>query len=187
MRLSEFGEIAREAAANAVSDEPRFGPGPDTCRWCLAKAHCKALADYNLETAIADFETEEFRDVRKMDSEQLAWALERSKALQDWLKALEARALSEALAGQPPPGFKVVEGRTQRRWKDERDAEAALERELGDDAFTRKLISPAQAEKLVGKRSELMNLVEKPPGNPTLAPASDKRPEMASTAVQDFS
>jgi len=84
-------------------------------------------------------------------------------------------------------GFKLVEGRSLRRWASEEQAAQMLEIALGDDAYTRKLLSPAQAEKKLGKTlaKDIQNLIVKPSGKPTLAQENDPRPSVGITA-DDF-
>lgn len=190
--LGEFADRANEAATNALSDAPRFGPSESACRWCPAAGECKALAAHNLAVAVGEFDdaTEDLalREVHTLTGDQIAHIHAHAKQITDWLKAVESKAISEIDAGRDIPGFKLVEGRSIRRWKDERDAEAGLLVDLSaDDVFTRKIISPTQAEKLLGKGHPLLDeLVEKPAGKPTLVPESDKRPALPSSAERDF-
>jgi len=184
--LLEFGQRAAAAARNALSDTPTFNPGASQCRFCKASGHCKPQAQYNLQTAQDDFAEDTLRAVHELQGADLAWVLDRLKALQDWCKAVESRATSVIEAGEEIPGYKLVEGRSLRRWGDEREAEPALEAALGDDAWSRSLISPAQAEKLLGKKHDILGLIVKPPGKPTLVPESDKRPAIRTTAARDF-
>lgn len=188
-RLEQFGQEAAKAAQLALSDSPPFNPGEKQCRFCKASGNCEAQAQYNLETAGLEFgDDSEPSGVHALEGEQLAWVLGRLKALQDWVKAVESRATSVIDAGGHIPGYKLVEGRSLRQWSDERDVEPVLQEQLGDDAFTFKLISPAQAEKALGKNHPLLaDWVVKPPGKPTLVPESDKRPAIRSSAERDFS
>jgi hypothetical protein len=188
--LEVFGVGAARAALDALSPTPTFNPGEKQCRFCKASGNCQAQADYNLATARAEFaeDEDELQPVHTLDGARLAWVLDRLKALQDWTKAVESRATSVIDAGGEIPGYKLVEGRSLRQWSDERDAETALQAELGDEAFTRKIISPAQAEKALGTKHPLIaEWVVKPPGKPTLVPESDKRPAIRSSAERDFS
>jgi len=188
--LNDFERIARKAARSALSDKPRFGPGQDACRWCLAKDNCQALADYNKQTVLEVFAEPEgaFKDAHALSPEDLAWALRRAKALTDWVGALQKAATERALAGEAVPGFKVVEGRSLRKWADARDAEKVLEEELGEDAYKPKeIISVAQAEKALGKKHPIFATeVAKAPGKPTLVPESDKRQPMHTSAADAF-
>jgi hypothetical protein len=90
--------------------------------------------------------------------------------------------------GQNVPGYKLVEGKSNRQWRDEEDAKAALGEELKvTDIFTKKLISPAQAEKKLGKGHQVVTQHSiKPEGKPALAPLSDKRPALEIDPTEGF-
>ena len=84
-------------------------------------------------------------------------------------------------------GFKIVEGRSNRKYTDE-DAVADTVKKAGFDPYEPKLLGITAMEKLLGKKKFaeiLKGLVEKPQGKPALVPESDKRPEM-NTAQEDF-
>lgn len=177
----------RAAAEAAVSDTPTFSPDAKACQWCKAKAVCKPLAAKCLEVARG-----EFADTAQLNTaspSELADLLKEIPLIQQWCRAVEGHALTEALSGRPPEGYKLVEGRSLRVWSDELAASSLLSEQLGDDrAYTRKLISPAQAEKALGKNKTLLaDLISKPAGKPTLVPDADKRQEIQTGAVADFS
>jgi hypothetical protein len=188
--LGAYEARARKAAESAQSDTPSFGPGPEACRWCLAKTDCQALADYNKQTILEVFAEPEgaFKDAHKLSAEDLQWALSRAKAITDWVSSLNAAATERILAGEDIDGFKVVAGRTQRKWADPRDAEKILVKELGGEAFKpQEIISVAQAEKALGKAHPIFQSeVSKAAGKPTLAAASDKRPPLRVSAAEAF-
>ena len=96
-------------------------------------------------------------------------------------------ALSAALSGTRFDGWKLVEGRANRRYTDEAAvAQAVIS--SGHDPYERKLFGITAMERMLGKKqfsTLLDNLVERPQGKPTLVPASDKRPEMTN-AKNDF-
>jgi hypothetical protein len=103
--------------------------------------------------------------------------------LQDWANAVGDYLLAEALKGKQWPGYKVVEGRSQRRWIDETQvATTLLDLKYSADKFmVSKLAGIPAIEKLVGKKEFPVVLGEHvviPPGKPALVPASDKRPAM---------
>jgi len=104
------------------------------------------------------------------------------------LSAVETVVKERLEGGDGFPGYKLVEGRSQRRWSNEKAAEAVLVDLVGQDkAFAVKLISPSQAEKVLGKvrKEDIADLITKPSGAPTLAPESDKRPAV-NLADDDF-
>ena len=108
--------------------------------------------------------------------EQLVAVLQRSSFIRKFLEAAEQYALSRMMNNHPIPGFKVVGTKKHRKWKDEDKAEDYLVQRLGGKAWTKKLITPAQAEKAL--KEDLKDLIVTPEGDPCLAPASDPRPEL---------
>ena len=101
-----------------------------------------------------------------------------------WLKAVESYALDAVCSGDEIPGYKAVSGRSNRRWADNSEDLVAVK--LGDQAYTRKLITPTQAEKILKKDfSDLSDVVIKPEGKPTLVPVTDKRPPIT-TILDEF-
>src|SRR5690606_28144883 len=121
-------------------------------------------------------------------SSDLAEILKQAEDLAAWAKEIKEHALTLAFRdGVKIPGFKVVEGRSTRKITDDAELAKRLEAE-GYDPYKKVMKTLTELEKTVGKKrfAELADgLVEKPPGRPTLAPESDKRPEINS-AVLDF-
>jgi len=165
-----------------------YSPGSH-CQFCRAKATCKALASYNLQLAKYDF-----TDPALMTEKDVADVLNRADVFTSWLTAVQEYALTQAVNGKKWPGYKLVEGRSNRKYEDELDVAIKL-REAGfKDVQIYKepeLKGITEMEKIVGKKTFatlLDGLVIKPPGKPTLAPAADKRPEFNSLerAKQDF-
>ena len=154
----------------------------DWCRFCKVRRNCRALADHQLELAKYDF-----ADPALLSDREIADVLTRVDALTAWANDVREFALSEAIKGHEYPGFKVVEGRTVRRFTD--DAEVASRVEAaGRDPYERKLLGVAALEKLLGKKDFtriLGDLVTRPQGKPTLVPETDTRPELKSPQ-QDF-
>lgn len=163
-------------------------PSESACRWCDVKPICGALMRRTEEALMVDFD--DLDDAPKADTltdNQLRFALDNKKLIEGWLSAVEAVALGKIERGEGFDGYKMVEGRSLRQWIEGSNAQTALEGLFGDDAYTRKLISPAQAEKKLGKAKsgEIADLIVKPKGKPTLAPSSDKRPEINAN-IDDF-
>ncbi len=184
----------KPAAELALSDDAPFNPGEKQCRWCAAKPVCRALAEHNLAVASEGFsvvgDPVEPKDPNKLSNDEIAQILPELNGLSDWIKAVEAYALSQLERGEAVPGYKLVEGRSLRKWADEADAEAALKRSKLKvaDIFTKKLISPAQAEKKLGKNHKIIaEHVVKPDGKPAIAPVSDKRPALEIDPTEGFS
>lgn len=190
--LLAFGDYARERAAVALSGEGEAVPDHKACRFCKAKAVCRPLAEYSLGIAAEGFsaigEPLQLKQPDSLSRGEIAALLPQLATLVDWTKALEAHAIHQLQQGRDVPGFKLVAGRSIRKWEDETAAEIALREELaGADLFTRKLISPAQAEKQLGRgHSILARFTTKPDGKPTLAPLSDKRPALEGNPAAGF-
>jgi hypothetical protein len=107
-------------------------------------------------------------------------ALDARPLIESWLAAIESVVKERLVDGTGFQGYKLVEGRSNRNWGDEQKAAVALVRLLGDGAHTRKLISPAQAEKVLGKKNKtaIEDLIVKPRGAPTLTREDDPRPSI---------
>lgn len=160
----------------------------DWCKFCKAKAMCRATAEHNLELA-----KHEFRDPHRLSDEELIDIYSRIDLLVDWANSIGKYMLDEAVSGKDWPGFKVVEGRSNRKWADELKVIAKLE-ELGykKPDFTKETLKGiTDIERLLGKADfapNLNSLVIKPQGAPTLVSESDKRPAMGiEQAKKDFS
>jgi Protein of unknown function (DUF2800) len=186
-----------EAATEAESEDAKFKAG-NHCRFCLAAGSCKTLRDFAMESAQLDFDDEEGMTTKQpypnplmLEGDELARALAAVPTVKAWISALEVHALMCAKGGIPVPGYKLVERKTHRRWKNADEAAGELSLVFGlDDSsiFKQKIVTPAQAEKLLPKedRPKLAPLIEKPEGAQTLVPANDARSEQAPSAQTDF-
>lgn len=192
--LTRWGaEVLAPAARAALDDDAPRVPGDDQCRWCKAKATCRALADHCLSAALDGFtETTApapLRNVDDLSDREVGDLLQRAPLIAAWIKALETRARTTIESGGAVPGWKLVAGRSMRRWSDEDAVDAALKRARVKvaDRYTRKLISPAQAERLLGKDHPILSEhVVKPEGAATLAPLHDARPALEYDPTADF-
>lgn len=171
----------RPAAKQAWEGKGELNPGEKQCRWCRAKAQCRAWKDkYG---PLADFmtQTPEARDPRLLTDEEVGEWLIAAQGIADYVKCLEEYAQKQLQQGHTVPGWKLVEGRSTRRFTDQDAAFKAIEADGISEAmlYERSPISLTAAEKLLGKKrfAEVCGTwVEKPKGKPTLAPESDKRP-----------
>lgn len=175
--LLEWAEkYVKPRAKLAYKGEGEFAPSEEVCKFCRAKAQCKARADKNLKLF------DEAPDVLLLTPEDAGKILEQAGDIQSWLADLESLVSSTLLAGQPVAGWKMVEGRSNRRFTDELKVVTAMKAAGYDESllYERKLITLTQMEKDFGKKAvaeTLGELIVKPQGKPTLAPAKDKRPE----------
>lgn len=178
--LLELGKWIKERAEIALSPEAERVPGEKQCQWCKAKATCPALNKLTEEVLMTDLDSMNTKNPDRLTEAQLQKAMNAKKLIVSWLDAVEDH-ISSILFNDPSEAFaghKLVEGRSLRQWRDDAEAEKRLASLLGDDAFERKLLSVAKAEKTLGKKriAEISDLVEKPLGKPTIAPLDDPRP-----------
>lgn len=188
-QIYEWAEWVKERAALALLPSAPRQPGEKQCRFCAAKATCPALFRHTQEMLLADFDSlnGELPSTDTLSDAQLRQVLDNKKLIASFLDAVEDHVNERLSRGDTFPGYKLVAGRSVRRWKDASEAEKALVDRLGDDAFERKLLTVAKAEKLIGKAKakDLAPLIEKPEGAPTLAPESDKRKALAPNCSAD--
>lgn len=173
--------VLKPTAALAIKGEGDFKAG-DHCQFCAVKATCRKRAEYNLELAQYDFEMPV-----NLDQAEIAAILPRIDNLVSWASDVKEYALQSALSGTEYPGFKVVEGKSNRKYTDE-DAVAHTVKNAGYDPYEKKLLGITAMTSLLGKKrfeTLLAGLIAKPPGKPTLVPDSDKRPAI-NTAKDDF-
>jgi hypothetical protein len=183
--LKNFGKRLRRHALETEREDAPFKAG-EWCRFCTAAGVCPELHRNATALAQADFAEPDPKlpQVTALTPAQLGRVVQHKKLLTHWLEAAEELALQQMEAGDKIPGLKLVRKRGSREWKDENAAEKLLTRELGEDAFTRKLLSVAQAEKHLGK-TRLANRWQAIEGGITVAPDSDPRPEVT-RAEDDF-
>ncbi len=176
-------ELSKKAklAANGQGD---FSCG-EWCRFCKARADCRERARYNLELA-----KYEFASPALLEDSEIADILGRIDSLTEWASDVKEYALQQAITGKEWSGWKLVEGRSNRRYTDENAVIQAAHTAGYTDIFRKSLIPITEMEKLMGKTAfvEILGkLVTKPHGKPTLVPASDRRPAIAITnAKADF-
>jgi hypothetical protein len=168
-------EVAPKAKL-AWAGEGEFVPG-DHCRWCRGKAQCPARNESNLAIARHDF-----AEPASMSDSDIAEVLVKAQQLHAWVRDLEDFAYSQAIAGRKWPGFKLVETRSSRKFKDiTLAAQALIDAGISnDDIFERNLRSLTGLETKLGRNkfAQLFgDLVVKTPGKPTLVTVEDKRPE----------
>ena len=176
--------ILKPAADMAYQGSGEFKCG-EHCRFCKAKSNCRARAEYNLKLAQYDFKMP--ATLEDIEIESLLGKLD---MLIDWAEDIKTYALDQAVQGKKWRGYKIVEGRSNRKYTDEK-AVADKVTKAGYDPYEKKVLGITAMSKLLGKKKfeELLSgLVEKPQGKPALVPESDARPEMktAANAAKDF-
>ena len=188
--LVKWGEeTVRPRAEMAMKGEGEAHPG-DWCRFCKCRAVCKARAEEALEVA-----KHEFKEPSLLTDEEISDILGRIGRIQSWISDVKEYAQTEAENGRHWPGWKLVEGRSNRKYSDP----VEVERRLLEAGFEKvllfkdpELLGISAMEKVVGGKKKLEQICEglivKPPGAPTLVPESDKRPAInaADSAKADF-
>lgn len=209
--MAQFREQLRAAVAatEAPDAESNLNAGPH-CRWCPAATMCPELRKAVQGVAEMDFaavppnavmvlndkgkeeEKQPLPDVSGLSLERLSQVLRWESAIDAFIKACKDRAQAEMERGNVVPFFKVVEGRSNRKWADGTGDAAAKEYEMlyGDAVWEpKKALSVAQMEKLVGKKAfkaDEARLTTRPPGRRSIASESDPRPALGASAESDF-
>lgn len=180
-------EVVQPAAELAIGDNAPTHCG-DWCRWCPAKALCRTRAEKQLELAAYDFTAPDL-----LTPDEIGDVLRRADELQKWAADVQGYALQEALAGQHYDGWKLVEGKSVRKYADDLKVAEALQAAGWPEAalYERKLYGITAMERIVGKKKlteVLGDLIVKPAGKPVLVPESDKRKAISTTesAKADF-
>lgn len=171
--LEEWGRTVVAPAAKAALDGTGVFRAGDWCRWCRAKAICRARAEENLALA-----RREMAPAPALTPEELADVITRGRRLAAWVKDVEEHATAALTAGEGVPGLKLVAGRGRRVFTDAEAAADAAEKAGYVSRETRPL--PLSAiEKAMGRKrfaEVLGDLVTKTEGVPLLVAASDPRP-----------
>ena len=179
--LSWADTVLKPAAILAFNGEGEFTAG-DHCQFCHVKTSCRKRAEYNLELAKYDFAMPV-----NLSELEIAAILPRIDELTAWAGDIKEYALEQALSGTNYPGYKIVEGRSVRKYVDD-NAVADAATNAGFDPYEKKVLGITAMTQLMGKKKfeEILgSLITKPQGKPVLVPESDKRPEI-NTSYEDF-
>ena len=170
-------DLVRAVKASKFADAPiKTG---SHCRWCAAKPICPKMTGA-VDRAVKASLTE-------INAEQLSHYLTQADMLEDWITDLRKLAHDMLENDVKVPGYKLVAKRATRQWVDEAKAASALRDALAeDDVYTKKIVTPAQAEKLLKKAKQELpaELVVSVSSGSTLAPESDPRPAVLNIGKQ---
>ena len=200
--LEAFGEEVKKAAKECMAiynsereaTDADYAPSESACRWCLAKADCKALAKHIEDGVKGDFDKiEDVPDkLVEMENEELAKRLPMIDLLKMYTKALEATALARAMRGEKIPGFKVVEGRKgNRAWESEAAAEKLLKSMRLKKAvmYREALQTPTAIVKVLKNQPRRLKRVEevivRRDAVKHVVPVGDDRPEVEIASVRE--
>lgn len=187
--LTEWADsYVKPRAEMAISGEGTFCAG-EHCRFCRARYTCRARAEENLKLTRFDFKSPAL-----LADEEISEILSGVDDLQKWASDIYSYALEQAENHNKKwPGYKLVEGRSSRKYKDENlVAETLVAAGIDEDKlYNKSLLTITAMEKTLGKKqfTELLgDLIIKPMGKPTLVSEMDKRPELNSikSAQSDF-
>jgi hypothetical protein len=188
--LDFAGELL-DGVDRTLAPDAALNPGGH-CRFCKAAAICPAKRDQAFELAKIEFGEDNVLpdriDPRAMSIEQVANYLLVADQIEDWLRALRAHVQHELEQGNAVPGWKLVNKRATRVWADQGDV-VKWASKMGlheDELFDKKIKSPAQLEKIVGKKNLPAELVSAVSSGFTLARENDKRPAAQLFAGQEF-
>lgn len=173
--------VLKPAADLAFSGGGEYHCG-EWCQFCKAKADCRERARANMALA-----QHEFAKPPLLTDDEVETVLSQVDGLISWANDIKEYAQQAAISGKEWKGWKLVEGRSVRKYTDERLVAAAVTA-VGCDPYEKKVLGLTEMQKMLGKaRFEeiLGNLITKPQGKPTLVPMSDKRPAI-NTAASDF-
>ena len=176
-----------QAAATRILAGPEglvATPGDKQCKFCRAKGACPALK----EKAMSVVRLDDFHDldarIALLSNEELANIAPKLELIHDWCNGVRAEMERRILSGQHVDGWKVVQGKKgNRAWSDTERVEHEIQLlDLEDKAYSRKLLTPTQMEKALGKTdawTSLKELVTQPDGKPAVVPITDKRPALS--------
>lgn len=184
--LLEWGEkIVKPQAEKAFMGVGEYEQG-EHCRFCKAKGACEFRATENMKVV------EEIKTTKDIITpEQVGEMLTKTEGVEQWIKDLKEHALNELLNGEQIPGWKAVEGRSNRKIADVDKAFEILEENGYKEAllYERKPLTLTALEKTLGKKEVALAIgdyIEKPKGAPTLAKETDKREPFRTSAAEEF-
>lgn len=173
--LLRFGEEIKPIALKASKGEGDLIPGHH-CQFCKMAGKCRARAE-----SVKELKPYYSQPVSVLTNTDVANILPQLDQVERWIKDVKEYATNELLAGRSIQGYKLVEGRSLRKYSDNLKVAQKLKEEGYAEAiiFKKELIGVSEMEKLLGKKTfnELLApFIEKPVGKATLVPESDKRP-----------
>lgn len=179
--LLDYKETFAEAVKAAVKKDAELNPDPSWCRWCPAKTICPAISTKALATSKSPIK---IPDIKSLAPADIGKALTAFTQLETWIESVRDHAFMLLQNGTVIPGFKLVNKRALRTWKDSEDARTSALSLFGADAIETKLLSPAQLEKAVPKAKDWVakNTVAISSGL-TVAPEKDPRPPVDALAT----
>ena len=167
-KLEDLMVYYRQASLSALSDEAERVPGDKQCRWCPVKSYCWEYSKYIWDECKFSSLIEKGGEDLLEDVDHVLRVYELRGEIRKWLKAIEERAVDLVAKGEVD-GYVLTSRKGRAMYSNEAAAEAFLVDRLGDDAFERKLLSPAKAYKMLDDESQelLLDLVVR--GKPSIS------------------
>lgn len=175
-------DVLAPRASLAMEGKGEYKAGPH-CQFCKVRATCRKRAEENMALAGYDFVLP-----AQLEDYEIDDILTKVDQLVSWASDVKDYALDQALHGVSYEHFKVVEGRSIRKYTSEEEV-ARVVSEAGYDPYEKKLLGISAMTSLLGKKKFqdlLGDLTCKPEGKPALVPRSDRRPELNNTPEDDF-
>ena len=185
-QLMLFKKAAHQAATNIRENNVEFNPSAKACKWCPHQVNCEALKAHVDEVITGSFDNLEDIEGKAdlIDTAHMKKILDNADLIEGFVKAVKQIALERLQEGVEIEGYKLVEGKTNRKWADEAEVAEYLNRKIkSEDLWVKKLIPMTKILKLRPKDKKLQDMLIKPDGKPTLVPSSDPRQSL--TAVTD--
>jgi hypothetical protein len=187
--LGFAGDLLEAARATLAPDAPL--KAGSWCRWCKASGQCPEQtkhAQLVAQTEFANLPTHTLPAPALLTPEQFSEILTNLHVLEDWASAVRATAQAKLERGEDVPGWKLVQKRATRKWGNEGDVFAWLTAMgfMPEETLVRKLKSPAQIEKLVGKKGLPSEFVTSESSGINMVPMSDPREEVRLTQGSEF-
>ena len=180
--LLEYGSWIKQRANDALSENPTFNPGESQCRFCIAKAVCRARAEKNMSIAKKEFRN----SPDKLSTAEISAYLKEATEIKNWVNDLYDYALNKALEGEEIEGFRLSKGRSYRKWKSNA-ADVLTQYGYDEQVFERRLKNLTEIEKILGKGSDILEeCVIKVTGRRSLVPESASESSTITNAVNDF-
>lgn len=184
-----WGVEVLQRSARATEDPNAVFESGEHCRFCPGLATCPYMVKHAIALAKTDFDNPVLPNPEALTPSDIAKILMVSEVFSTWAKEVKSFAAKSIAEGKTIPGYKLVRGKSDRRWINSENTANYLKPALGANIYTHKLISPAQAEKaLKGTNYSIDGLWEKPEGSVMIVPESDKRKaiDCSNTAALDF-
>jgi len=175
--INNFAQELKQKAEDTAKPRAKLKEGSH-CKWCPALAICPQIYNQQQEIVKQDFSkikgTPQLTDPVDLTPGKLAQILAFEDLMGDYFKSVRAFAKRELEHGRKVPGYKLVQRRANRKWKDE-SAVADLFVGWEEQIYTKKLLSPAQLEKKLGKvyseqKEEIQQLIKIPDAGLTRHP-----------------